>query len=375
MSSLSKSKAKASGCEIFLTHKPEIDLEFWITKGGTEFHDYRSAYVEHLFENGLKEDKPWATSWLAKAGVSDEGFRQVRRDIDWFNLWNPDLVYGTEVFIAVDEYFEHLPDVENPGVGKSPEDSFAHGTIDLILKDGATVYADDYKTGFNTTPYDYEAKHYAVLLFAKFPDAEVVKFRWLYTRFGIIEPREFQRADLYMLQAEVENKKTFVDGIIERGDPKPNPFSGLCGFCDLDCPVRRMHANGEFPSPPIQTDEDFKKVYGYMRSFESKAAGMRNMVRAYLEAKGEVPVDDSNRRARVVPKTSETLPLAPVMRAMGFDVPNRLDEWDLDLDQITISSSLKSKLETKKRQELREKVAPAMGEEIRRVVEVTEAEE
>src|SRR5207237_9319221 len=101
---------------------------------------------------------------------------------------------GTELYLSVDDEFrplEKLTAHATPGNYRGRQRSFAHGTIDLLSfnDDCSEALIDDYKTGWsNTGITEYEAAHYAALVFAHFPTAMRVTFRWEFIRAKAASP-------------------------------------------------------------------------------------------------------------------------------------------------------------------------------------------
>ena len=163
--SISKSEIKTLGCEYHYGSYKIGNVERPIarfTQTGTEFHDYREAYVLHLIETMQSKDDAWAAQWLETAGFSDDGYAMVKDDIETFSVFDPDRIYGCEVFLCIDKDFNPIPDLPFPGVGRSPDhpDAYAHGTLDRLELDGENAWIDDYKTNRSETTIDpYEAQH------------------------------------------------------------------------------------------------------------------------------------------------------------------------------------------------------------------------
>jgi hypothetical protein len=316
-----------------------------LTVAGSEFHDYRSKYVDHLVETGAPSDPEWALSWLEATGVSQEGRNLIERDIPWFQT-DPESVFGTEMFLVVDESFNPIRGIPFPGFGKPPAhpDAYAHGTVDLLLMPTAEqADIDDYKSGWAEPEDDYEAQHYSALVFAHFPSVQVVTFGWRYPRRGRSSDRlRYTRYEHFewlksRVITEASRVESLCDSLAGGAQPAANPFSDMCPYCTVECPVRRMAIDRTFPAPPLQSDDDARSAARYVAATRSQLGRVESMLRAYVGQRGPVQVS-KEKVAGIVVKDTKRLPLRPVLQKLGVEVPEESD-FGMPLDKLFISSS------------------------------------
>jgi hypothetical protein len=305
--------------------------------------------------------------WLEAAGVSQEGRDIIERDVPRFQI-DPESVFGTELFLVVDEQFNPIRGVPFPGFGKPPavDGALAHGTVDLLMfpaPDHADV--NDYKSGWAEPADDYEAQHYAALTFAYFEHVQVVTFTWGYPRRGrASEPKRYTRYEHFeWLKSRVITEASRVNNLREAlsGDEKPaaDPFADLCPYCTLECYVRKMAVDLAFPSPPLQSDDDARAAARYVAATRSQLGRVEGMLRGYVSARGPVQVS-ANKVAGMVIKDKKRLPLRPVLQKLGVEVPE-MGAFDMPLDKLFISSQgWDGYAKTKKRAGLTESVQDAI---------------
>lgn len=347
MISISKSTVKASACELYFDKyviKRIAQFPIELTIAGSEFHEYRSKYVDHLVETGARSDPEWALSWLEAAGVSQEGRDLIERDIPWFEI-DPEAVFATELFLVVNDKFEPIRGVPFPGFGKPPDhpEAYVHGTIDIMMLPTAEqADIDDYKSGWAEPEDEYEAEHYVALVFAHFPSVQVVTFGWRYPRRGrASERKRYTRFEHFeWLKSKITTNASRIENMrseLEAGrKPTANPFSDMCPYCTLECPVRRMAVDREFPVAALQNDEDARNAARYMAATRSQLGRVEKMLRTYCDARGPVPVS-KEKVAGIVVRDTKKLPLRPVLAKLGVDVPEVAD-FDMPLDKLYISS-------------------------------------
>lgn len=121
---------------------------------------------------------------------------------------------------------------------------YFRGKIDLVLDRGDEALVLDWKTGKSRYGTKQQDGQYAALIFALWPDVQVVKTRWVYLVENKIVSSEFRRDQEAQLRALVDSPARQVEHAAKTGI-WPRKSSGLCKkFCDvLDCPY-----NGREPS-------------------------------------------------------------------------------------------------------------------------------
>jgi hypothetical protein len=364
--SLSKSMEKASGCERYLclhyldeTMPPRASSA--MAETGTDFHAYRAAYIDHLVKVVRPQDPDWVDQWLETNPVSDDARDLIERDAARFYI-DPDKVFATELFLSVDSHFQRLENEQTPEPGRPPADpnSFAHGTIDLLEIDGEQATIVDAKSGWSTQAVKpYEGLHYAVLVFAHFPYVNRVTFYWDFIRAEGLKPLTFERSELESMQKTVRARHRHIQDIAHRyelgKEPATNIQAGLCGFCDLTCPIRDTVKRKLLEFPPLQNLEDAKRVAELVYMARCTAATGDQLLKAWIDQNGPVDLGGGVIAEMVLGK-SDSFPLRPVLSVLGFDdIPEKSKKWDVPLESLLVGTAkLKSYANAKKRAGLRE---------------------
>jgi hypothetical protein len=353
---LSKSAEKAKGCPRFflgayLSKDPAVTSAGELAETGTDFHRYRQEYIDHLVRTKQESDPGWMEDRLGQMGVTDDALDMIRWDLLKLKI-DPRTVWGTEIWLSVDSNFNPLQMKLGVTPGTRPDDHrvFAHGGIDLLSVQGDNAVVDDYKTGWANQTREYEAIHYAVLVFAHFPDLYEVTVNWDYTRAGAVKPMVFSRLDLDWMQNRVRNAHAKVSDIVLKGDDSVNPTAGLCGFCPLACPVKAAVANGVVDMPSIQNENDAAAVAGMMLVAKAVTAEAEKRLRAYLDKAEKVELD-SGKIVAMRPTTINEYPLDKVLEVLEKGT------WGIPPDKLTVGATkLHSYAKAKKRAGMREEL-------------------
>jgi hypothetical protein len=365
--SLSKSTEKATGCERYFAgrHLEGMPREAAssLAGTGTDFHAYRAAYVDHLVAVSLPADPDWVERWLETADVSDEAREMIERDAAAFQI-NPDIVFGTELFLSVDEEFRPLENEPNPEPGRGPKNAkaFLHGTLDHLEIDGPDAWIVDAKSGWSTQNVkEYEGAHYALLVFAHFPYVNTITFEWDFIRAGGRKPLVFERADLPSLQLRAKARHRYMRDIVRRWEAGEelavNPQAGLCHFCTLTCPLREAVTRKIVAFPPIQNAEDAQKVAILTYLAKTTVRMGEELLKPYLNDNG--PLDlGGGLTAEVKPGNTDSFSLRSTLSVLGFEgVPEKSPKWDISLESLLVSGTkLKSFAAAKKRAGLKEEL-------------------
>jgi len=370
--SVSKSLAKAAGCPRFfaLSHLSggALTTQSRPAEAGTDFHRYRRGYVDHLIATGKHSDQEWIMGRLEALQIGEWALPLVLDDMETFSI-DPRKVFAAELFLSVDEQFRPL-DMRIGGTpGERPEAALAHGTIDLLSVHGAEAVIDDYKTGWGAMD-EYEALHYATLVFAHFPWVEAVRFDWEFIRARAPKSVSFQRGDMEWMQAQVIAARRHIGSIIDafgRAEEMPvNPNAGLCGFCTFTCPLRADVAKGTLDIGPLQTTEDARALALRLKAGKSWVSKAEDALRTYLQNAGKVDLG-GGMAAELVPGERTEFAMDKVLRLFGFgDLPTVSPDWDIPLGSLTVSSAkLKSFAKAKKR--------AGMPEALRVIAKITPA--
>ena len=175
----------------------------------------------------------------------------------------PQMTYGNEVHKALEDYvgegkplaknyerFKKVLDtlVEIPGT-KYPEYKMAldinrqpceygkgywvRGIADLIIIDGETAFIVDYKTGSNKYPDPKQLKLMALMVFAHFPNVQLVKAGLLFVMHESFTSEEYERSSAESLwkyfDPDLERLKISYENNQWQANPTP-----LCGWCPVN---------------------------------------------------------------------------------------------------------------------------------------------
>jgi hypothetical protein len=331
---ISKSMAKALSCAHFFTGQylqPEgtaATAEHFLTRTGQEFHAWRKTYTEHLVETKKTLDLEFRERYLDERHLSEDGRKLIDRDT--FEL-DPDSVVGCELFLSADADFAPLEYIEGrePGRHSVSRAAFVWGTIDLLLLEQGGVVATvlDPKSGFSTTGVtDEEPVVYATLVFAHFPLVETVNFRWDFVRVSALRRTSFHRRDdLRWMQDMIRElnaaKDEAVEGYNEGRPLEANPFSGLCPYCQLSCPLRPRFAAGELALAMPQTRADAVRLSQLVKVCEDVLVRARKLVIQWLDQDpdGEMQLD-AGWQAQLRVDDKAYYPLVQALQVLGLDL-------------------------------------------------------
>lgn len=293
---VSKSVAKAMGCEVYfaayyLTRDAAVRrIQSAAAQTGTDFHRWRSEYVDYLVGAGKGKDEAWGAEWLSRNAVTPDARRLIEDDIRTFSC-DPDAVFGTEVFLSMSHDFRplELRYGVRPGTVSSEENVLASGGIDRLEIRGRDARVVDCKSGWSTaTVSDYEPPHYAALVFAHFPSVDSVEFEWEFARVHASKGAFYSRADLTWIHEAMKaewNRKNEIARRFAAGEKLAvNPWAGLCGFCELRCPLRASVEAGQLILPPVQSADDARAVAAVLYQAEILAGRARAALRPFLDA-------------------------------------------------------------------------------------------
>lgn len=174
----------------------------------------------------------------------------------------PQMTYGNEVHKALEEYvgegkplaknyerFKRVLDalIDIPG-NKYPEHKMAldanrqpceygkgywvRGIADLLIIDGDTAFVVDYKTGSNRYPDPKQLKLMALMVFAHFPEVQLVKAGLLFVMHESFMPEEYTRdmADALWGAFNPDLERLKLSYETDKWMPNPTP---LCGWCPV----------------------------------------------------------------------------------------------------------------------------------------------
>jgi hypothetical protein len=211
---------------------------------GQEAHHIISTYVEHLVTTRQSTDYEFFDSLVDGISLENiEGLDRVRETL----VIDPEKVFGTEQYIALDEDFALLvmERVEDDHRSGGDPCIVYEGTLDMVLLHSpAEAEITDWKNHFLiATPDTFQSRFYP-LLFCALPSLETVHFRLEYLRWGANRAVTFTRSDLPRLKrmaGMVRQRQRKLLQLIE--EPKAIPHKG-CIYCPLlleGCPIDRAN--------------------------------------------------------------------------------------------------------------------------------------
>lgn len=295
-SPVSKSLARAMGCEYYYRHqymspdRSALDRQSAMSQAGNEFHEYRAAYIDHLVKVDSFHDPQWVEEWLKTHELLPRTVQLIERDAAKWAV-NPQTIYGTELFLSIDANFELLENEtgRQPGSVSSHARAHASGQIDLLKLEGEYATIVDAKTGFSVQNItEEEAAIYSCLVFAHFPQVNVIEFNWDFVGRGLSKTSVYSREDLPALKAMVNalvKNRARVDAL-PTDELKTNPWVGMCPYCRLDCPVRRG-ADQVDAIMPLQTLKDAQRLAGIVYVCQEFLKKARPELKDFLAARGE----------------------------------------------------------------------------------------
>lgn len=381
---ISKSMAKALACPHYFTGQylqPDrvAQADHFLTRSGVEFHAWRRAYLEHLLSISRGSDPDFKAAYLESHALSEDARSLIERDeltVD------PDFIYGTELFLSVDRDFQPLEHELGREPGKPPADAraFAWGTLDLLMLQERTAFLRDPKSGFSTVGVtDDEPIVYAALVFAHFPMVEEIEWLWDFVRSKTERTTTYSRAEDYAWMQdhirELVQRKGEQVARYNAGQPMAaNPFSGLCAYCQLTCPLRPRFEAGELSLAMPQTREDAVQLARLVKVCEDVVDRGRTLVKAWLdqEPAGKLDLGNGWEAAAKVYETNE-YPLLKALEKLGLVLvsadqltadqrevltrsqPEKTPAYDVPLSSLTLGN-LTSFLKAKKRAGLKEEL-------------------
>lgn len=368
--SLSKSAARATGCELFFRRR-FIDREgprLRPSRGAeitAEFTVYRTEYVRRLVELGQESAPDDIWDWIQTQAFHPDTIELITHDVERFRI-KPETVVATEILLSVDSQFqplEYLEDATQAAVTNNLI-AYAHGVLDLVCVENRTAKIADYRTGWSQEVDDYEAVHYAVLVFAHFPYVEMVEFTWDWIRSVKDAPLTFHRAFFPQLQDAVRARAAQRDRLFDRAvrgvEPAVDPTAGLCHWCPYRCPLREQITKPLLDHEPLQDEAAAAAFAERLYLAQEYVSRGRQLLKSYLDtAPGGLVRGRNGIIAQMRPEVMTSYPLDRVLLELGLyseeDLPSRSKRWDIGLDSLQVrTTGLHQKAKAKKRAGLME---------------------
>jgi hypothetical protein len=212
---------------------------------GREAHHIISSYVEHLVATRRSTDYEFFDSLLDGVSLENiEGLERVGETV----VIEPEKVFGTEQYIALDEGFALLVMERVDGDHRTGGDPpiVYEGTVDMVLLHSPTeAEIPDWKNHFLIATRDtFQARFYPLLLFCALPSLETIHFRLEYLRWGANRAFTYTRSDLPRLKRMARMVRRRQRKLLQlMKEPKATPHKG-CIYCPLlldGCPMDRAN--------------------------------------------------------------------------------------------------------------------------------------
>lgn len=347
---LSKSLAKATACETYFAQQLNQNADKSVTilhpaaLTGTQFHNYKSSYINHLVESSQTEDKGWVESWMHRVFLNEDAATLIARDKEGFRI-DPENTYATELYLSCDST-GHPVEMESgatPGRLAKHPDSALGGTLDWLELEGKTARIIDWKTAYAPIPSEEESAIYSYLVFSRFPQVEQVDFCWFFVRLWRWETVSYMRSEYKTVLASKvasiwKRYRDLVEKIAANQPLTIDPFAGLCPFCYVRCPGYAAF-DGQLSPAPIQNYVDAThaaQVIYLARTFADKA---EVMLKKYLGRMGPVQVGEF--RAELKTDIVRKYPLVPALSVLGMSLSDpeaqQSTQWDVPLDGLAVS--------------------------------------
>lgn len=362
---VSKSMLRALECPTFFVGQylqRVAEAEHFLARTGKEFHAWRQAYTNHLVDIQMWRDPDFQARYLETEVLSDDARKLIARDD--FAI-DPDSVYGCEVFLSIDREFRPLEhEIGNPTPGRLSGDPrfLASGTIDLLLLEdnGRKATIRDPKSGFSTTGVtDTEPPVYAALVMLHFPLVQEVNFVWDFVRSSAVRRTSYTREDLSwiedLLLQKDQLKNDLVRGYNDGETLDANPFSGLCPYCQLTCPLRPRWEAGELALAAPQTRLDAIRLAQLVKVCEDVIGRAKTLVAGWLDQEPSMRLElGAGWEATLRVSETKSLPLYEALHALGLDLidlsilpadaqkmvadhrPEYTPQFDVPLAQLTL---------------------------------------
>lgn len=300
---------------------------------GTAFHAYRSDYTDHLVSERIWQDLEWVYAWLNSRSLPPGAWELIEKDGKTWSI-NPETVYGSEMFLSVGGSFQPL-ELEfgmKQGARSQVAGALLSGTIDTLIIDGQEARVIDAKSAHSaTTISEVEAAIYCCLVFAHFPQIELVTFAWDFVRLGSHKSSTYGREELPGMQQIVTDLIELRGEIAQRvsdGDMlSTDLYAGLCPYCTLLCP-RLVNIEKDTPAriEPLQDLVNARRLAGMIYLCDKFLANAKPLLKDFIAAREDLPDGQlllgGNFIAENTASTTRKLPMVDVLHSLGLGVVN-----------------------------------------------------
>ena len=258
---------------------------------GIVVHNILEEYGKYCLKNEISTDYDKfdkiayrAVTDLPEHLISDAKIiiENVKNNTNWETIIKYPIVEIERRF-KLDENFNPTED----------DEPYFSGGLDLLCIEDDVAYAEDYKTvraiyTNKAMEESLQRKFYSWLVLKYYPQVNVVKFKFNFSRYGYIsEPYEIYRDDLENLEKELKEEiEAYYYLVALENPPEANPGS-ICILCENkgNC---EAYKNAFSIDERMENSEDASDLLGSYKIAKLKLAGVEKMLRAWVEANGPI---------------------------------------------------------------------------------------
>ena len=292
---------------------------------GQALHSFFARYVEHLAAVGATRD-PQALPGLLGTVLADYPSLTLRQRADveeqavrLVSVFRLDLAHFWGVEVPL-----HLAVPLDDG-----GEAQLRGRLDFLAVDerAGRAHILDLKSSYHLPPdtqvrEDLQLAVYALLVLANFPQVDVVTGNLLFTRYGVMLPRDdtagLTRDDARQLEAHLGPRLSAHFSGRLRSEFRPGPH---CSYCPRrrpgDCPLFRSYQGLTPPAP--QSERQARRLARQIIALEEARKCRLALLKAYVDERGPLQVG-SGRQAEVFSyerRESEEIPATEFLRILA----------------------------------------------------------
>lgn len=205
----------------------------------------------------------WSYSSLKEFQNCPKKYQEVRILKNYTHQDTPQTIYGKEVHKALEDYVrsntalaknyerfkelvDNLVDIQGDKYceyemaltkEKHPckfedDNRWVRGIADLLIIDNDVAYVVDYKTGSNKYPDPKQLRLMALMVFAHFPNVQIVKAGLLFLAHDHFIPEEYKRGDVDKMWKQFTAPLTRLSASYDNNSWMANP-GPLCKYCPV----------------------------------------------------------------------------------------------------------------------------------------------
>lgn len=245
---------------------------------GVQFHRLRKLYVDYLCRSDQECDYDYAESLC----TDEFGPDAVSLFRGWFprQIFNPRVIYGTEVKLRLDAQFRPCSDGHQYS-----------GEFDQLDIDGDHATINDAKSHFGIfEPDTIQAIYYPWLLHKTMAHLKTITFQLDFVRWGVIRSRDFDIDEIDRLERDVILMMTQRIQSAADADAWPAIPNKACAYCSLDCP---LIADGltESQVGMVRDDITAKALAAQLYAMDRRRERLKATLESYAIERGDITMD------------------------------------------------------------------------------------